>query len=143
MAADGSNPTNLSNNSTWDLRLAWSPDGEKIAFISQRDGNSELYVMNANGSGQTRLTTLGVRFRPELDTRLASIFWSGGDGFVLSEPDGTDEQVLTVAGPIAAPLPSPDGESVAFDGGDGIYIMSPDGSNVTLIPNTRENDEGS
>ena len=63
-------------------------------------GIPELYVMNANGSGQTRLTDSGVRFRPELDTRLACIFWSGGDGFVHSpEPDGTDEQVLTVAGP--------------------------------------------
>ena len=38
---------------------------EKIAFISQRDGNSELYVMNANGSGQTRLATLGFDFGPD------------------------------------------------------------------------------
>ena len=40
------------------LRLfpAWSPDGSKIAFESGRDGNLEIYVMNADGSGQTRLT---------------------------------------------------------------------------------------
>jgi len=35
---------------------AWSPDGTKIAFVSQRDGNDQIYVMNADGSGQTRLT---------------------------------------------------------------------------------------
>jgi Tol biopolymer transport system component len=35
---------------------AWSPDGRKIAFVSDRDGNSEVYVMNANGSGQRSLT---------------------------------------------------------------------------------------
>ena len=35
---------------------AWSPDGQKLAFESERDGNSELYVMNADGSGQTNLT---------------------------------------------------------------------------------------
>ena len=35
---------------------AWSPDGRKIAFVSDRDGNSEIYVMNADGSGQRRLT---------------------------------------------------------------------------------------
>jgi Tol biopolymer transport system component len=35
---------------------AWSPDGRKIAFVSDRDGNSEIYVMNANGSGQRSLT---------------------------------------------------------------------------------------
>ena len=34
----------------------WSPDGTQIAFVSDRDGNREIYVMNANGTGQTRLT---------------------------------------------------------------------------------------
>jgi TolB protein len=34
----------------------FSPDGSKIAFMSQRDGNSEIYVMNRNGSGVRRLT---------------------------------------------------------------------------------------
>ena len=34
----------------------WSPDGTKIAFISDRDGNEEIYVMNTDGTGQTRLT---------------------------------------------------------------------------------------
>ena len=35
---------------------AWSPDGRKIAFVSGRDGNGELYVMNADGSGLRNLT---------------------------------------------------------------------------------------
>jgi TolB protein len=35
---------------------AWSPDGKKIAFLSERDGNPEIYVINADGSAQTRLT---------------------------------------------------------------------------------------
>ena len=34
---------------------SWSPDGEKIAFASDRDGNLEIYVMNADGSDVTRL----------------------------------------------------------------------------------------
>ena len=32
---------------------AWSPDGKRIAFYSERDGNAEIYVMNADGSGVT------------------------------------------------------------------------------------------
>ena len=35
---------------------AWSPDGKRIAFYSERDGNAEIYVMNADGTGVTRLT---------------------------------------------------------------------------------------
>jgi TolB protein len=34
----------------------WSPDGQKILFDSLRDGNYEIYVMNADGTGQTNLT---------------------------------------------------------------------------------------
>ena len=35
---------------------AWSPDGSKIAFDSDRDGNFEVYVMNADGTAVQRLT---------------------------------------------------------------------------------------
>ena len=34
----------------------WSPDGRRIAFVSRRDGQGRSYVMNADGSGQRRLT---------------------------------------------------------------------------------------
>ena len=30
--------------------MAWSPDGARLTFISDRDGNDEVYVMNADGS---------------------------------------------------------------------------------------------
>ena len=46
----------LTNNSEDDGRPFWSPDGKMIAFESYQDGNWEVYVMNADGSGQTRLT---------------------------------------------------------------------------------------
>ena len=35
---------------------AWSPDGKKIAFVSARDGGSEIYVIGADGLGLERLT---------------------------------------------------------------------------------------
>ncbi len=40
-----------------DFAPAWSPDGSRIAFISDRDGNDQLYVMRADGSGIVRLTS--------------------------------------------------------------------------------------
>jgi len=39
------------------LNPKWSPDGTQILFTSTRDGNFEVYVMNADGTAQTRLTS--------------------------------------------------------------------------------------
>jgi dipeptidyl aminopeptidase/acylaminoacyl peptidase len=39
-----------------DLSPVWSPDGTRIAFSTNRDGNNEFYVMNTDGFAQTRLT---------------------------------------------------------------------------------------
>ena len=62
------------NGSNFDIDRdpAFSPDGPKIAFWSHRDGNEEIYVMNADGSGQTRLTNNAV-----------------GDGQPAFSPDGS------------------------------------------------------
>ena len=49
MNADGSSPADLTNNTADDIVPAWSPDGTKIAFATFRDGNHEIYVMNATG----------------------------------------------------------------------------------------------
>ena len=38
------------------MKPVWSPDGTKIAFNSYRDGNWEIYVMDANGDNSARLT---------------------------------------------------------------------------------------
>ena len=40
-----------------DLAPSWSPDGKQLAFISIRGGNSDIFTMNADGTGVTRLTT--------------------------------------------------------------------------------------
>src|SRR5207253_4348389 len=52
----GTGPTNLSQSASADLEPAWSPDGTKIVFASNRDGNYELYTINPDGTGVTRLT---------------------------------------------------------------------------------------
>ena len=38
-------------------RHAWLPDGSRIAFASDRDGNAEIYAMSADGSGETNITS--------------------------------------------------------------------------------------
>ena len=53
---EGSGLTRLTSDPAYDEYPAWSPDGTRIAFVSWRDGNAEIYVMNADGSGLIRLT---------------------------------------------------------------------------------------
>jgi TolB protein len=49
--------TNLTNHQGPDGLPSFSPSGRKIAFVSIRDGNSDIYQMDPDGSKQQRLTT--------------------------------------------------------------------------------------
>ena len=58
MDADGANPINLTNHPAEDNRSSWSPDGTRIAFDSNRDGEgaSDIYVINPDGTNPINLT---------------------------------------------------------------------------------------
>ena len=60
MNSDGTNVVRLTNHAATDTSPAWSPDGTKIAFASNRGGNWDIYVMNADGTTVVpqRLTTV-------------------------------------------------------------------------------------
>jgi len=53
MKADGSGQRKLTQGGS---QPQWSPEGRKIAFVSQRDGNEDIWLMNADGSDQRNLT---------------------------------------------------------------------------------------
>jgi TolB protein len=56
---DGSGRVQLTHNRGGKINNgldSWSPDGKKIAFVSNRTGTYEIYVMNANGGGATQVT---------------------------------------------------------------------------------------
>jgi TolB protein len=56
MNADGSSAARLTDGFTGADTPTFSPDGTRIVFATTRSGNTDLYVINANGSGEVRLT---------------------------------------------------------------------------------------
>ena len=55
--ANGGRAIQLTTNSAHDTRPIWSPDGQQIAFASDRLGSMDIYVVNKDGGTPTRLTT--------------------------------------------------------------------------------------
>src|SRR3954466_13702504 len=56
MSAEGSDARRRTTNAAFDAGPTFSPDGNRIAFVSHRDGNYEIYLMNADGTHKQRLT---------------------------------------------------------------------------------------
>ena len=115
----------------------------KIVFVSLRDGNAEIYAMNPDGSGQTRLTNNSAQeSRPALspDGRIAFVSnRDGGDQEIYRmNSDGSGQTRLTTSpGLDTDPAWSPDGQTIAFrsdrDGSAQLYTMNPDGSSPTPL----------
>jgi Tol biopolymer transport system component len=142
MNTDGTNVVRLTNNLYPDQHPAWSPDGTKIAFASNRDGNSEIYTMNADGSNQTNISNnMAGDYYPIWSpdgTRIAFIsIRNGSYSLYLMDPDGTNPRQLTPNGEsFSHPAWSPDGTMLAMRGpNEDIYRINIDGSNLVAVTN--------
>jgi Tol biopolymer transport system component len=116
----------------------WSPDGRRIAFLSRRDGNKELYVVNADGSGQRRLTrdasnSATPAWSPDGRTLAFEAGREGAIGVYSVNADGSGRRRLARNG--SAPAWSPDGRTLAFFSGAKIYLMDADGSEHRPLTN--------
>ena len=137
MNADGSHQRNLTRNDGRDAWPVWSPDGQRIAFMSQRDRNDGIYVMNADGSDQRKVLDSEDGFWPVWSPDGQQIaFMSRRDGnseIYVMNADGSDQQNLTRhAASDGSPAWSPDGQRIAFtsrgSGVSEIHVMNADGS---------------
>lgn len=53
----GGRAVRLTSGAAWDSEPRFSPDGTRIAYVSDADGNEQIWTMNADGSNPTRLTS--------------------------------------------------------------------------------------
>jgi len=156
----GTGLTNLTNQTGDNLRCDWSPKSNSIAFGSTRDGNEEIYVINADGSDVVRLTgnlLAGQDPAPGADAnpawspkgdriafesnRHAPLLIPANPEIYVMDADGTNPVRLTFfAGQDTKPTWSPTGDRIAFQrriaGHLQIFTMNPDGSDQQPITET-------
>ena len=162
MDADGGNQHRLTNNPNDDWHPVWSPDGKRIAFMSERDGHvingrptPEIYVMDADGGNPQNLTNSpffkdrSPSWSPD-GKRIA--FQSDRDKdnprnpeIYVMDADGGNQQRLTENRVYDwSPSWSPDGKRIAFmserDGNSEIYVMDNDGGNPQNLTNSPHRD---
>jgi Tol biopolymer transport system component len=129
-----------------DVYSAWSPDGQKIAFHSYRNGaDAEIYIMNADGTGLKRLTHSSRRdIKPTWSpdgTQIAFLSSENQDGpyelFLMNLNDSSLKRLTDGVLGESAPSWSPDGRQIAFeilvDDRMQIFVINTDGSGLAQL----------
>jgi TolB protein len=142
---NGANMRNLTRHRGIDTSPTWSPTAAQIAFISDRSGTPQVWVMDADGSNLRRLVTEGGHCdSPDWspDGRFILYSWQAPkqwehDIYVAEVATGRIYQLTTGRGSSESPHWSPDGRHIAFQntrtGTKQIFIMNADGKNRKMI----------
>ena len=161
MDADGQNEQRLTENRTEDEYPSWSPDGERIVFSARREGHFknnldltyEIYVMDADGQNEQRLTENrnndwhpswspdGKRIAFDADRKGDVVKF---DIYVMDADGGNQQKLTNHRAWDGSPSWSPDGKRIAFwslrDGNSEIYVMDADGGNQQNLTNHTNRD---
>ena len=117
----GGAPIPLTEDAFRDGEASFSPDGRRIAFVSDRGGSLDIWVMNADGSNPRQLTTdaandVGPSWGPD-GQRIAFVSDREGDRtniFVVAVESGEVSQLTMQEQGLAFPAWSPDGQWIVY-----------------------------
>jgi TolB protein len=148
MNADGSNPLNLTKNEEWDSDPQWSPDGERIAFVSgsPMENTEDIYVMHADGTQLMNVTNSegndGLPAWSPDGTQLAFISARSGNAEIytldLSDEDYLPVQITESERPVFIDGWLPDGSGLLYNTSDGnlhgsLNIVTLDGAEIETV----------
>jgi TolB protein len=137
--------TRLTNSNAIDTSPSYSPDGSQIVFTSDRGGQAQIYVMNADGSDQRRISFGdGTYSTPVWSPRgdlIAFTKQSGGQFSIgVMRTDGSGERILSTGFQQEGPTWAPNGRVLMFfkedagSGGPRLYSIDLTGRNEQPIP---------
>lgn len=140
MNADGSQVKQLTEHPKRDKQAIWSPDGQQIVFVSERDGEVELWIMDATGANKRKLVQgREPSWSPDGQTiAFVSSHFVGYDEIYVINVDGTGRQQLTDQKRTDwFPAWAPQGDRLAFCserfGGQEIMLMKSNGDSQTRV----------
>ncbi|MBN2240564.1 MAG: PD40 domain-containing protein [Dehalococcoidales bacterium] len=135
------NPQRVTSDPAEDRQPVWSPDGTRLAFTSDRAGNDDIWIMNANGTGLLQLTMddaadYSPAWSPDGSKILFVSERNGNAEIYVIGADGNNMMRLTENTFIDTdPAWSIDGSLILFssnrDSGMELYTMLPDGNMTT------------
>jgi Tol biopolymer transport system component len=149
---DGTGARQLITRPANDSSAVWSPDGQNLLFVSDRDGNPELYIGAADGSNARRLTDdPGRDWAPAWSPDGRQIVFTsdrgGSDDVWLVNDDGSGLRQLTnEPGSDAVPVWSPRGDRIAFasdrSGDVEVWSMSAAGGDLRNLTQSPASSDG-
>lgn len=160
MNIDGTGLTNLTNSDASETYPVYSPDGKKIAYCSDANGKSELYLMNEDGSNQHRMTDQvkdcgnppwsSPVWSPDgkwiaISTTIGGTFPAGKmDIFVIRSDESHMYNLTNDPSNDLGYSWSPDSKKIAFasdrEGNLDIYVVGVDGKELTRLTDDKNSD---
>ena len=145
MNQDGSGIVRLTEHEQRDQRACWSPDGNQIAFVSQRDGEKAVWIMNADGSNKRKLIAgREPSWSPDGNQiAFTSSAFHDNDEIYVINIDGSDKVRLTNNRKFDwFPSCDPVGSLVAYNseqyGGQELILSLADGTGIIRITNAEK-----